>query len=55
VEPCLAVLLTSFAGGGCAVNKYLGAGGKKKIYFARDTLLDRYGALPSSRRKEKTG
>jgi tetratricopeptide (TPR) repeat protein len=32
---------TSFAGGRYQVNKFLGAGGKKKVYLAHDTLLDR--------------
>jgi hypothetical protein len=32
---------TSFAGGRYQVKKFLGEGGKKKVYFAHDTLLDR--------------
>ena len=32
---------TSFAGGRYQVNKFLGEGGKKKVYLAHDTLLDR--------------
>ena len=31
----------SFAGGRYAVKKFLGEGGKKKVYLAHDTLLDR--------------
>jgi predicted Ser/Thr protein kinase len=32
---------TSFAGGRYQVKKFLGEGGKKKVYLAHDTLLDR--------------
>jgi tetratricopeptide (TPR) repeat protein len=32
---------TSFAGGRYQVNKFLGEGGKKKVYLAHDTVLDR--------------
>ena len=32
---------TSFAGGRYQINKFLGEGGKKKVYLAHDTLLDR--------------
>ena len=32
---------TSFANGRYHVKKYLGEGGKKKVYLAQDTLLDR--------------
>jgi tetratricopeptide (TPR) repeat protein len=32
---------TSFAGGRYEVRKFLGEGGKKKVYLAHDTLLDR--------------
>ncbi|TES83276.1 MAG: zinc-ribbon domain-containing protein [Dehalococcoidia bacterium] len=32
---------TSFAGGRYQVNKFLGEGGKKKVYLTRDTVLDR--------------
>jgi serine/threonine protein kinase len=32
---------TSFAAGRYQVNKLLGEGGKKKVYLARDTVLDR--------------
>jgi tetratricopeptide (TPR) repeat protein len=32
---------TSFASGRYQVNKFLGEGGKKKVYLAHDTLLDR--------------
>jgi tetratricopeptide (TPR) repeat protein len=32
---------TSFAGGRYEVKKFLGEGGKKKVYLAHDTLLDR--------------
>ena len=31
----------SFAGGRYEVNKFLGEGGKKRVYLAHDTLLDR--------------
>ena len=34
-------LPTSFANGGYQVKRFLGEGGKKKVYLARDTLLDR--------------
>jgi tetratricopeptide (TPR) repeat protein len=36
-----AVQPTSFAGGRYQVKKFLGEGGKKKVYLAHDTLLDR--------------
>lgn len=32
---------TSFAGGRYQVKKFLGEGGKKKVYLAHDTVLDR--------------
>ncbi len=32
---------TSFANGRYQVNRFLGEGGKKKVYLAHDTLLDR--------------
>ena len=32
---------TSFAGGRYQVQKFLGEGGKKKVYLAHDTVLDR--------------
>ena len=32
---------TSFANGGYEVKKFLGEGGKKRVYLAQDTLLDR--------------
>src|SRR4051812_24424070 len=32
---------TSFANGRYTVTKFLGEGGKKKVYLARDSLLDR--------------
>ena len=32
---------TSFASGRCTVSKFLGEGGKKKVYLAHDALLDR--------------
>ena len=32
---------TSFANGRYQVKKFLGEGGKKKVYLAQDTLLDR--------------
>ena len=32
---------TSFAGGRYQVEKFLGEGGKKKVYLAHDTVLDR--------------
>ena len=32
---------TSFAGGRYEVKRFLGEGGKKKVYLAQDTLLDR--------------
>ena len=32
---------TSFAGGRYQVKKFLGEGGKKKVYLVHDTLLDR--------------
>ena len=32
---------TSFTGGRYQVKKFLGEGGKKKVYLAHDTLLDR--------------
>lgn len=32
---------TSFANGGYQVKRFLGEGGKKKIYLAQDTTLDR--------------
>ena len=32
---------TSFASGRYAVRRFLGEGGKKKVYLAHDTLLDR--------------
>ena len=32
---------TSFANGRYQVQKFLGEGGKKKVYLAQDTLLDR--------------
>ena len=34
-------LRTSFANGRYQVKKFLGEGGKKKVYLAHDTLLDR--------------
>src|SRR5215208_8372038 len=33
--------LSSFAGGRYVVKRFLGEGGKKKVYLAHDTLLDR--------------
>ena len=35
---------TSFANGRYEVKRFLGEGGKKKVYLAQDTLLDRRGA-----------
>ena len=40
-----AELRTSFANGRYQVQKFLGEGGKKKVYLAHDTLLDREVAL----------
>jgi Protein kinase domain len=39
--PTPAALPTSFANGRYAVKKFLGEGGKKKVYLAHDSLLDR--------------
>ena len=39
--PSVSVLPTSFASGRYAVKKFLGEGGKKKVYLAHDTVLDR--------------
>ena len=41
VAPAVAAVPISFAGGRYRVNKLLGEGGKKKVYLAHDTLLDR--------------
>ena len=39
--PATPVHPTSFANGRYQVNRFLGEGGKKKVYLAHDTLLDR--------------
>ena len=39
--PSLSPEPTSFAGGRYKVKKFLGEGGKKKVYLAHDTVLDR--------------
>ncbi len=39
--PASDVLPAAFAGGRYAVEKFLGEGGKKKVYLAHDSLLDR--------------
>ena len=39
--PPSAATPTSFANGRYAVKRFLGEGGKKKVYLAHDTLLDR--------------
>ena len=36
-------LPTSFANGRYEVKRFLGEGGKKKVYLAQDTLLGRHG------------
>jgi tetratricopeptide (TPR) repeat protein len=41
VGPVTAPQPTSFAGGRYEVLRFLGEGGKKKVYLAKDTLLDR--------------
>ncbi|MCH7907239.1 MAG: hypothetical protein IIB26_07400, partial [Chloroflexi bacterium] len=40
-EETITVDPTSFAGGRYQVSKFLGEGGKKRVYQAHDTLLDR--------------
>ncbi len=40
---------SSFASGRYQVKRYLGEGGKKKVYLAQDTLLDREVAFALSR------
>ena len=39
--PPLQTVPTSFANGRYTVKRFLGEGGKKKVYLAHDTLLDR--------------
>jgi hypothetical protein len=39
--PISSPLPTAFANGRCQVKKFLGEGGKKKVYLAHDTELDR--------------
>ena len=40
-HPVIAEQPTSFANGRYQVKQFLGEGGKKKVYLAQDTLLDR--------------
>src|SRR5439155_24471407 len=40
-RPAAPPTLTSFANGRYEVRRFLGEGGKKKVYLAHDTLLDR--------------
>ena len=47
-SPPSAAQPTSFANGRYEVKRFLGEGGKKKVYLAQDTLLDREAAMSSA-------